>query len=100
MMSKRARKRSAHAQMRAVDGLGRLLTGMASMLDDSAQVAFSNVDGVYYPEAKAERGEAPTAPKRRFSELRNGSHTERYSRRIIGTGTLQRVQGQRIDLRV
>ena len=99
-MATKAKKQGAHAQMRAVDGLGRLLTGMASMLDDSAQVAFSSVDGVYYPEAKAERCEAPVVQKRRFSELRTGHRSDRYSRRVIGTGTLQRVQGQRVDLRV
>ena len=99
-MTKVRRKNRRHVQMRAVDGLGRLFAGMASMLDDSAQVAFSSVDGVYYPEAEAERGPASDEKKRKFSDLQKRVHSHPYTRQTIGLGDVRGNQGRRVDVKV
>ena len=84
--------------MRAVDGLGRLFAGMASMLDDSAQVAFSSVDGVYYPEAEAERGNEQVPDKRKFSDLQQRTRHERYAHRMVEAAQ-RRQNGRRLDVK-
>jgi hypothetical protein len=84
--------------MRAVDGIGRLFAGMASMLDDSAQVAFSSVDGVYYPEAEAQRGDEEVVQKRRFADLHQRSQQGRYAQRMVDVAR-RRQNGRRLDVK-
>ena len=97
-MGSRAGEKKRDASMRSVGGFDRFYAGVASWFEDSAQVEFSQVDGVYCAEAEPERQTESPKKKRDFRDLRREKGTGTYSAHARRKyGTMSRL-GRRLDV--
>jgi hypothetical protein len=97
-MGNRAGEQKRDATMRSIGGFDRFYAGVASWFEDSAQVEFSQVDGVYCAEDEPERLTKSSQKKRDFRDLRRDQGSGTYSAHARRKHGMMGRQGRRLDI--